>query len=163
MIDTTRYENDIQSSVALPTSWNAGISISKGQKLTIALALNGLDYTSFSWPMSQPSLTQSLSYAAGLQYYPALGNGAGFLKHTYYRAGFRTKKYAFEAAGAALQEHAISAGVGFPIKKSASTINIGIEYVQRGNQKIGQLQENSFLLHAGFMLNDLWFRRNKID
>jgi hypothetical protein len=86
-----------------------------------------------------------------------------FFQHSYYRIGLRNEKLAYSVNGKSVVENALSAGIGLPLKKTTSTINIGLELGQRGDLNNGQMRERFVLLNVGFMLSDTWFQRRKID
>lgn len=163
ILDTIASTEDLEESFVLPNAYGVGITVQKNLKWVFGLDYRVVDYKGFVWPMQQPTLTQNTKLSAGVQYYPAKNPGPGFFQHTYYRLGLRSQSMPYEVAGKRVSENALSLGFGFPLKKTTSTINLGLEFGQRGDLNAGQMRERFALLSVGFMLNDLWFQRRKID
>jgi len=93
------------------------------------------------------SYWQRVIYRAGLKYentglmVDALGNGADYT---------------------AINDFGISFGVGLPISKQLSNLNLGFEIGKRGKTANGLVQENYFKFIVGLSLNDKWFKKRKI-
>ena len=69
-----------------------------------------------------------------------------------------------------LSEYAFSLGAGFPVGRSyvpgtrtASMINVGLEYGQRGTIDNGLIKENFIRVRVGFTINDEWFIKRVYD
>ena len=163
ILDTIQYIPETQQNIILPNSFGIGFTIQKEQQWVFGFDYRVIDYKKFTWPTIQPSLGQHTKLSVGVQYYPAKNPGLGFLKHTYYRAGIKTQTMPFQIAGQSVNENAITFGLGMPLKRTTSTVNLGFEFGQRGTASKGQLVEQYVNLSVGFMLNDLWFQRSKID
>ncbi len=163
VLDTITYVADQRENLVLPNSYGLGFTLQQKLKWVIGFDYRVIDYKNFVWPLAQPTLGQNTKMSVGVQYYPAKNPGPGFFQHTYYRFGLRNQSLPYQVAGKNVSENAISLGLGFPLKKSTSTVNLGVELGQRGDLKAGQMQERFVLLNLGFMLNDLWFQRRKID
>jgi hypothetical protein len=56
-----------------------------------------------------------------------------------------------------------NAGLGLPMAKSKSKVNIGAEWLQRGTVANGLVQENYFRVYIGVSFADKWFYRYRYD
>jgi hypothetical protein len=163
VLDTIAYSSDQKENLILPNSFGFGFNVQYKLRWVFGLDYRVIDYKNFTWAMPQPVLGQNTKLSMGVQYYPAGKPGPGFFEHTYYRLGLRNEKLAYTVNGKSVVENALSAGIGLPLKKTTSTINIGLELGQRGDLNSGQMRERFVLLNVGFMLSDTWFQRRKID
>ena len=57
----------------------------------------------------------------------------------------------------------ISFGLGLPLGNRLSNLNLGFEYGKKGTTDNGLLEENYFNVRLSLSLNDLWFKKRKID
>jgi hypothetical protein len=108
-------------------------------------------------------LANSTSMAVGAQYIPDNTSVNCFFKHVQYRAGFRYSKSYLQLRETQLNDYAMTFGVGLPIKKERSTLNLSIELGQRGTTEKALIQEKYGKITIGMTLNDKWFTRSKID
>ena len=61
-----------------------------------------------------------------------------------------------------INEFGISFGVGLPINKELSNINLGFEFGKRGTTNNGLVQENYINFRLSLSLNDKWFKKIQI-
>lgn len=71
------------------------------------------------------------------------------------RAGVSYRKLPFKADADAVDETGISFGVTLPLKRDANRIDVGFQYLRRGNLSANRLRDNSFMLMLGFTGFDL--------
>jgi hypothetical protein len=50
-----------------------------------------------------------------------------------------------------------------PLGNRLSNVNVGFEYGKKGTTSNGLLEENYFNFRLSLSLNDIWFRKRKID
>ena len=113
----------------------------------------------------------------GLEYTPRRSDVRNYLNRISYRVGARLGNYYQTFAGQRINQMAITAGFGFPVKIwGASSVNVGFEYgrlsspatVNISAQKVGLVTQNYFKVAIGFSLfsadtSDYWFVRPKYD
>lgn len=61
-----------------------------------------------------------------------------------------------------VNNYGISFGVGLPVGKQISNLNVGFEYGKRGDTQSNLVQENFFNLRMSVSLNDKWFKKQTI-
>ena len=114
------------------------------------------------------------TFKFGAEFTPARYDVRHFLNRCSYRAGVRYGAFNQTFDGHALDEWAVTAGVGFPVQfLSISSVNVGIEYGRRGYnvaQRVGLVRQQYFKFAVGFTLfgaggenKDYWFVRPKYD
>ena len=80
-----------------------------------------------------------------------------------YRAGFRYNSSLLKIDGNDIEEFGIGFGIAVPLRKSFSTLNVGIELGRRGSQKNNLTQEDFLNLQIGITINDKWFIKRVYD
>jgi hypothetical protein len=141
--------------------WFAGVDYS----FQNALELNGgvfnhyskIDYDNYS------------KIAVGGFYTPKFNSINSYWERITYRAGlkFENTGLSVDASGngsdfTAIDDFGISFGVGLPMSKQLSNLNIGFEIGKRGQTDNGLVQENYVNFRLGLSLNDKWFKKLQI-
>lgn len=164
-IQNVKYQKSI---IRMPTKFSTGITIRKGDKLTVGIEYAMQNWSSFEiWGLSG-GLKNSSKIIAGMQYVPSRKTdlNAGYFKKIHYRAGVRYSNLPIEIGGTQLTETAFSMGFGFPVGWNRhmfqyNMLNLGFEVGQRGSGTI--LKEQFFNVIFGISLNDRWFIKPKFD
>lgn len=103
------------------------------------------------------------SYAFGGYIVPDYRPLSSYFKRITYRAGLRYEVTGLEVNNEAINDFGITFGVGLPLGKNLSNLNVGFEVGQRGTTEAGLVEENYLKVNIGLSLNDLWFMKRKID
>lgn len=151
-------------------------------KITLAL-----DYVYQNWGSKNNSNEAQLSTSGltvayrntntvkfGVEWIPNRFDVRHFMKRISYRAGVRYGGYQQSFGGKNINQYAITAGVGIPVKLFGhSKIDVGVEYGSRGTRSpvsvnskdIGLVKQNYFKFAVGVSLfgDDYWFVRPKYD
>ncbi|MBD0777181.1 hypothetical protein HPE56_05185 [Maribacter sp. ANRC-HE7] len=103
------------------------------------------------------------SFAFGGFYIPDYSAFSGYFKRMTYRAGLR-----FDKTGMLLKDHeinnfGITFGFGLPMRGSFSNLNLGFEVGRKGTKYDNLIEENYFKVNVGLSLNDIWFRKRRIN
>ena len=80
-----------------------------------------------------------------------------------YRLGVRYEETGINLRGEDINEYGISFGVGLPVGRLFSNVNIGFELGSKGTTKNGLVKENFFNTFISLSLNDKWFEKRYID
>lgn len=149
----------------------------------------GADYNFEAWGQNNASLnenstaaipvsyTNTHSIKVGFEITPQANDVRSYFNRISYRVGARFGNYYQQFAGEYINQFALTAGFGFPVKIwGASSINVGFEYgrtaapksVSYGGQTIGLVSQNHYKVSIGFSLfsgdtSDYWFVRQKYD
>ena len=109
----------------------------------------------------------------GFSYTPNRFDARNYLRRISYRVGYRYGDYYQTYNGKRIQQMAVTAGFGFPLKfMGTSSIDVCLEYGLRGSHKlmntapkIGMIRQDYFKVGLGFSLfgEDYWFVRPKYD
>lgn len=109
--------------------------------------------------------------AVGGFYIPKFNSISSYWQRVVYRAGFKFEKTGLFVNGVpngttftGINDFGMSFGIGLPIgKQFPSSLNFAVEYGRKGTTDNGLLQENYLNLRLSLSLNDLWFRKRRID
>lgn len=150
----------------------------------------GVDYVYAAWGSNNSSYQENtnpnnleVTYCnthtikLGFELTPRVSDVRNYLNRISYRVGARLGNNYQMFGGQRVNEMAITAGLGFPVKVwGASSVNVGFEYGRRsvpgtaniGAQKIGLVNQNYYKVSIGFSLfsadtSDYWFVRQKYD
>lgn len=150
----------------LPSKLTIGAGLGKAKKW-----FAGVDYTNLgtgklgnlTFNNTSVNYKNANKVVVGGFYIPKHNSLTSYLSKVVYRTGVR-----FENTGIAIQnedinEFGISFGVGLPVGRKLSNVNIGFEYGSRGTTNNNLVKENFFNLNLSLSFNDKWFQKRKID
>ncbi len=110
----------------------------------------------------------SSKFSLGGYYIPKINSISSYWDTVTYRAGLR-----FEDTGllvnannnfTSIKDFGINVGLGLPLPRQLSNVNVGFEYGQRGTTDNNLIKENYFNIRLSLSLNDInWFQKSKID
>ena len=110
----------------------------------------------------------SKKFAIGGYYIPKINSISSYWDRVTYRAGLR-----FEDTGllvkttdnfTAVKDFGINVGLGLPLPRQLSNVNVGFEYGQRGTTSNNLIKENYFNIRLSLSLNSIkWFHKTRID
>lgn len=141
--------------------WYAGVDYS----FKNALKLEGTLFKNYS----KVDYDNYSKIAVGGFYTPKFNSITSYWDRVTYRAGvkFENTGLLVDASGngagfTAIDDFGISFGVGLPMSKQLSNLNIGFELGKRGQTSNGLVQENYVNFRLGLSLNDKWFKKTEI-
>lgn len=168
VVDTLEAVRDT-SELFLPMHYNVGASLKISNKLLISLEYDFWEWSKLNLFGTNPGLVNSYSIGAGLQFWPDYRAVNDLLRATRYRAGFRYGQSRILIDNQNLNEFGINFGLGIPLLKSGSfsTLNVGLEYGQRGSQNVNTFSESFTSINIGVSLMpnrfDRWFYKRRIE
>lgn len=162
--DTITKTEISDGKVRLPQTIRAGISYNIKDKLTAAAEFATSDWSSAQLYGSSNLLASTSSFRAGLEYIPERGSIYNYFRRLEYRVGGHlTDNYLF-LNGEQIKEFGITFGVGFPMPRSWSKVNIFMDWNSRaGSFNKGLHRENCFSFGLSLNLYDYWFLKAKYD
>jgi len=117
----------------------------------------------FSLNNSNFSYKKANRVSIGGFYTPKFNSVTNYWQRLTYRAGFSYKQTGLVVNNTDINDFGISFGVGLPIGRQLSTINLGFELGQRGETTNNLVKENYFNFRVGLSLSDKWFRKRQLD
>ncbi|WP_339706958.1 hypothetical protein [uncultured Kriegella sp.] len=104
------------------------------------------------------------SLALGGFIVPDFDSFDNYLNRITYRAGLRFDKTGMMVNDKEINNFGITFGVGLPLSRLIpSNLNLGFELGRRGTTSADLIEESYFKVNVGLSLNDLWFRKRKIN
>ena len=164
----------INGEIVSPVKTGLGIGIGKTGKWYAGLEYEFQDALSIQGSL----LSESASYAysnsnklsLGGFYLPKMNSISSYWDRVTYRAGLRFEKTGLlvsktQTVGGftEINDFGISFGLGLPMGKKISNLNLGIEYGKKGTTANNLIQENYFNFRLSLSLNDKWFVKRRID
>ena len=168
--DTVLNSQDIAGTITLPLEMGVGLSIKKGEKLTVLMDAATTNWKSFKYfNASSTDFKNSFRVSAGLNYVPnklAFGT-SNYIKRIQYRLGVSYSDGYLDLKNTAISNAFISAGLGLPVGvgrfDDIAIINISAQYGKMGTISNNLLQEEYVRLVLGFTFNKRWFIKYKYD
>lgn len=162
--DTIFYTGQDVNSVEFPFSFGGGISYVIDNSLEI-----NADYYHQGWSSAKfygiksNFLTDLNKFAIGAEWFPNRFSIRRYVSRVAYRAGFRYEETYLIFGDQQINDFGISFGLGLPITRTNSTINVAAEFGRRGTKEDGLILENYTKLNVSFNLHDFWFMKRRID
>ena len=155
--------------VVQPMNYSLGASLNLNRKWTV-----GIEYDFWEWSKleilgNNPALANSFSLGVGIEFWPDYRASSDLLKSGRYRTGFRYGQSRVILDDLNLNEFGISFGFALPLLKSRSfsSLNVALEYGQRGSEKRNSFSESFTSVNIGVTLMpnqfDRWFYKRKIE
>ncbi|MFO7574784.1 MAG: hypothetical protein R6W67_06465 [Bacteroidales bacterium] len=150
--------------IRLPQTISAGISYNIRDKLTAAAEFTASDWDNAQLYGSSNMLASTTSFRAGIEYIPERGSIYNYLRRLEYRLGGHLSDNYLFINGEQIKEFGITFGIGFPMPRSWSKINIFADWNSRaGSLNSGLHRENCFSFGLSLNLYDYWFLKAKYE
>jgi len=150
----------------LPSKFTIGAGLSQQKKW-----FAGIDFTTLStsklenrtFVANNMRFVNASKIAVGGFYIPKYNSLTSYFDRVVYRAGMRFENTGLVVNNEKIKEFGMSFGVGLPVGRLFSNMNIGVEYGSRGTTSANLVKENFFNFNLSFSFNDKWFQRRRID
>jgi hypothetical protein len=159
--DTIEVKPNEKGSFTLPIRTGFGATIGKEGKWVAGADFLWQNWEKFTYYGKSDSLVNRWNVAIGGEYIPDSRNIGSYFQKVSYRIGFHYGKTPLYLKGKHLDEFGISFGLGLPIKKSRSTVNLSASFGKRGTIENGLVQENFVRFTLGVNVFENWFFKNK--
>lgn len=121
------------------------------------------NFTNRSFSTDNVAYENASKFRLGGYYIPNYNSFGNYFKRVVYRAGARYEQTGLSIDGQDINEFGISFGVGLPVGRLFSNMNLGVEIGSRGTTDFGLIKENFFNTFLSFSLNDRWFEKRLYD
>lgn len=159
--DTILNELDNKGEFILPRSIGAGFVMEKKDKWLVGADFNWQNWEEFRSFGESDTLKNRLSLSLGFQFIPDKYSIFSYLERLSYRFGIKYTDSYLDVKGNQLKEFGISFGVGFPVWKSRSQFNLGVEFGKWGTTADGLIQENYIKFIFAVSIYENWFIKPK--
>lgn len=161
--DTIELTEGSDENITMPMGIGAGFSIGRGNSWLIGSDFKYTQWEDFRFSASPVSLTNNMQFAVGGFYNPTSSTVSGYLRRITYRAGLRYSDGYLQLRGQRIDEFGISFGVGLPLPRTSSTINMAVEVGSRGTKEQNLISENYVRFTLGLSIFERWFVIRKYE
>ena len=164
---------DVDHQVAflrVPTTYRAGFSIDKPGKWNIGVDVNYTNWSNYKGldSVNYSKLNAAYGIAIGGEYYM---NAQEELRKKVIRAGFSYNKTPITLYNTVINDYSFTLGTTVPLgkieaadrKRPLSKVNAALVFGNKGTTEMNLVKEFYFKVYLGFIINDRWFGRNKIE
>ncbi|WP_319270798.1 hypothetical protein [uncultured Draconibacterium sp.] len=162
--DTLHSSDEERGELAFPVTLGGGLSLAKENVYEI-----NVDYYHEGWANvdflggKSNFLTDLNKFAIGAEWIPDKFSIRSFINRVAYRAGFKYEQTYHTFAGQHINDFGISFGVGLPLYRSNSTLNVSAELGKRGTKEHNLVLEKYAKVNVSVSLHDLWFMQRRIE
>ena len=161
--DTVLNIQDKKGDLTLPFSIGTGICVKQGTRWTFASDFSLQNWSDYSLFGERDSLANSWRVSGGLQWTPNDRSNKSYFKLIQYRFGLHYEQTYLQLHDNNLNDMGLSIGFGFPMRKTATTIQTSIEVGRRGTISDNLIELNYLKCSIAFTINDRWFIKSKFD
>ncbi len=159
-------DDQSEESIIIPARIGLGIAMGIPGKLTVTG-----DYYMQDWAGVDNSalyeegfdLASAKSMHAGIEYTPDFEAFRGYHNLMSYRLGGYIKDSYVKIGDYQLKDYGITFGVGLPLGRTRSSVNIAFTYGTRGTLDNNLIKENYGIVTFSVTLHDLWFYKRKFE
>jgi len=159
--DTIEVRLNEEGSFTLPIRTGAGLTVGKEGKWVAGADFLWQNWEKFIYYGKSDSLVNRWNISVGGEYIPNARTTGSYLQKVAYRAGFHYGKTPLYLKGNHIDELGISFGIGLPVKKSKSTVNLSATFGKKGTTQYGLIRENFFRFTVGVNIFENWFFKSK--
>ncbi|MFC2100886.1 hypothetical protein ACFLRZ_03550 [Bacteroidota bacterium] len=161
IIDTVDQKTNQEGTIKLPADYGIGLMIGNAEKWMLGIDYTWQNWKNYSYYGGEDSLQNSSKISIGGELVPKYSSISKYWKRIHYRFGAKYEKTYLELKGNQLKEMAVSIGFGFPLRRSLSTFNVGVEYGTYGTTDQNLIKENYFKISISFSVYERWFIKPK--
>lgn len=161
--DTAYFSPRQIGKVTVPSTLRVGLSYDVHRQWLIGMDFSYVwwkEYRDFGKEIDFFRNTYSIALGAELK---SNMQSTSIMRRIAYRIGGRYETFYADFGGKNLDGFAISLGIGIPVRKTRSFINIGLEYGKTGSLDKSQIRENYFRVGLSFTSVETWFVKRRYD
>jgi len=162
-VDTPYYRQNLNVNTYQPLTTNSGIILSRDGKWLVGANFKTWTYDKNVTDEINRNYRNAFLFSVGGEYIPEVNNTFNYLKTVRYRMGAFYGKDPLFINSNQMNTQGITFGLGLPIRKDASLVNIGAVFGNKGTTNNGLIQDKYMKFSIGITFNDLWFFRPKYD
>ncbi len=159
--DTIEYVTDEKGTIVIPQRFGIGFAVKKEGRWLVGVDFEWQNWEEFAVYDIPDTLTNSFHVTLGGEFMPKHTNISSLFKRMTYRGGIRYNQSYLDFGGTRINEFGISFGVGFPMRKSKTGLELGVEFGKRGTTKNSLIQENFINMSLGISIQEHWFHKRR--
>lgn len=155
-----------RTGVQIPTTATLGVGYGQDKKWFLGAEYSFQELSTFEnelTPFTNLEYQNAQTFRLGGYYIPDYTSFTSYLKRATYRAGAKVSKSGIVVDNKEINDFGITFGIGLPLGRNLSNINLGFELGKRGTKYGDLVEESYFKVNLGLSLNDKWFIARKIN
>ena len=141
ILDTIAYQPEREGKLELPHTFGLGLGFEKKNSWMIGLDANWQNWETFTIDDRPDSLQNAWNIAVGGEFTPRHTSISKYWSRVTYRLGARYNQTYLKLYGQSINEFGISFGLGLPLPRSLTTIDLSLEVGQGGTTTKNLIQE----------------------
>jgi hypothetical protein len=163
ILDTIAYQPEREGKLELPHSFGLGLGFEKKNRWMIGLDANWQNWETFTIDDRPDSLQNAWNIAVGGEFTPKHTSISKYWSRVTYRLGARYNQTYLKLYGQSINEFGISFGIGLPLPRSLTTIDLSLEVGQGGTTAKNLIQETFVNFTVGVSIYERWFVKRRYN
>lgn len=163
VLDTIFYDQKQKGNLLLPPKAGFGLALEKPNSWLAGLDFNWQNWEDYRILGASDSLINQWNVALGGQYTPNHTSISGYWKRVTYRVGASYNQTYLKVNGQAVNEFGITFGVGLPMPRSLTTVDLSLEVGRRGTTANNLIRETFVNFTAGIAIYERWFVKRRYN
>lgn len=160
-IDTLAFIENEKVSIKIPHGFGLGVRVDKGSGWQVGADFNWAGWKGFKMNGVNDSIQNSWNIAIGGSYKPQSTSISKYYKKITYRAGFHFDQTYYNIYGQSINKYGLTLGLGLPIPRSLTSLNVAIEVGSMGTTRNNLVKESYFNISISMSIYDKWFIKRK--
>lgn len=161
--DTVFNRTNNNSKITMPMRIGAGFSYERPDFFTVGVDVEWVNWDKYKVEEVGAVLSNTFRGSIGFEIIPNIKNRKQYFSRMMYRAGFHANQNYLEIEGNKIMEFGGSIGLGFPIRRLTTAVNLGFEIGTMGSMKDGLVRETYYKVSLGVSLSEKWFEKRRIN
>jgi hypothetical protein len=159
--DTIEYITDEKGTIVIPQRFGVGVVVKKEGRWLVGMDFEWQNWKEFAVYDIADTLINSFHITLGGEFMPKHTNISSLFKRMTYRGGIRYNQSYLKFGETRINEFGISFGIGFPMKKSKTGLELGVEFGKRGTTNNSLIQEDFMNMSLGISIQEHWFHKRR--
>lgn len=147
----------------MPMKLGLGASYSIADKLTVAADYSTERWADSAFPDKTTETANTTYIGLGAEFIPNERTANRYLQRIRYRAGLHYNENYIKLNGYQLRDFGMSFGLGLPLGRSNTSVNVGFEYGNIGTDEPNQIKETYGRFTLSFTMHEYWFMKRKFN
>jgi len=157
----TLKQDVISGKLKLPTTLKTGFTYARPEKFVVGADFNWTNWSQYELLGQNDNLSNTWGVSIGGEFIPNSRPSAKYFQKTTYRVGFKTQQNMLVFDDEKINLYAFTFGMGLPLPRSKTMINLFFETGTKGKTTPPLIQENYFKIGVGLSLYEMWFYKRQ--
>ncbi|MBG0781971.1 MAG: hypothetical protein H0S84_06860 [Bacteroidales bacterium] len=163
ILDTIAYQPEKKGELEMPHNLGLGLSFEKKNRWMIGMDANWHNWKTFAIDGRPDSLQNAWNIAVGGEFTPKYTSISKYWSRVTYRMGARYNQTYLNLYGQSINEFGISFGLGLPLPRSLTTIDLSLEVGRGGTTAKNLIQETFVNFTVGVSIYERWFVKRRYN